>query len=99
MLVRRPYDADLKDQITAAADDVGVPIIREHWLSFASDSLVGLRKGYRTATMASFDDDKLPSNYHQPTDVADNLHWDTVRAAADVTEATVRRIARAATRA
>jgi hypothetical protein len=93
MLVKRPYDVDLKDAITAGAEDAGVEIIREHWLSFASDSLVGLRRGYRTATIASFDDDKLPSNYHQPTDVADNLNWDTVRAAADVTEAAVRRLA------
>jgi hypothetical protein len=94
MLLRRPYDGPLKDAIAAAADDIGVPIIREHWLSFASDSLVALRKGYRTATIAAFDDDKLPSNYHQPTDVADNLHWDTVAAAADVTEAAVRKIAK-----
>jgi len=94
MLVRRPYDAALKDAIAAAAGDAGVAIVREHWLSFASDSLVGLRKGYRTATIASFDDCKLPTNYHQMTDVADNLDWDTVEAAATVTEATVRRLAR-----
>jgi hypothetical protein len=94
MLLTRPYDEDLKDAIAAAAGEIGTPIIREHWLSFGSDSLVGLRKGYRTATIASFDDFKLPTNYHQPTDVADNLHWETVEAAANVTEATVRRLAR-----
>lgn len=94
MLVARPYDAGLKDAITAAAEDVGVPIIREHWLSFGSDSLVALRKGYRTATIAAFDDQKLPSNYHQMTDVADNLVWETVEQAANVTEATVRRLGR-----
>ena len=49
MLVARPYDERLKDEIAAAATEIGVPIIREHWLSFASDALVGLRKGYRTA--------------------------------------------------
>ncbi len=94
MLLQRPYDERLKDEIAAAADDVGLPIIREHWLSFASDALIALRKGYRAALIASFDDMKLPSHYHQPTDVADNLHWDTVKAAADVTEAAVRRLAR-----
>jgi hypothetical protein len=93
MLVTRPYDRELKDEIAAAAAEIGVPIVREHWLSFGSDALVGLRKGYRTALIASFDDQKLPSNYHQPTDVADNLDWDTVTAAADVTEAAIRRIA------
>ncbi|HEX2086611.1 MAG TPA: M28 family peptidase [Solirubrobacteraceae bacterium] len=98
MLLTRPYDEDLKDEIAAAAEEIGVPIVREHWLSFGSDSLVALRKGYRTATIASFDDLKLPSNYHQPTDVADNLVWETVEQAANVTEATVRRIARTAAR-
>jgi hypothetical protein len=93
MLLTRPYDAELKDEIAAAADEIGVPIIREHWLSFGSDSLLALRKVYRTATIAAFDDQKLPSNYHQPTDVADNLYWETVEAAANVTEATIRRIA------
>ncbi|HEV3000637.1 MAG TPA: M28 family peptidase [Solirubrobacteraceae bacterium] len=94
MLVARPYDERLKDQIAAAAEEVGVPLIREHWLSFGSDALVALRKGYRTALLASFDDHKLPTNYHQPTDVADNVDFETVRQAADVTEATVRRLAR-----
>ena len=94
MLLTRPYDAALKDHIAAAAEEIGVPILREHWLSFGSDSLVALRKGYRTATIASFDHHKLPSNYHQMTDVADNLVWETVQRAADVTEATVRRLAR-----
>ncbi|MDQ3740503.1 MAG: M28 family peptidase [Actinomycetota bacterium] len=94
MLLARPYDERLKDDIAAAADEIGVPIIREHWLSFASDALIALRKGYRVATIASFDEYKLPTNYHQPTDVADNLHWDTVEAAANVTEAAVRRLAR-----
>ncbi|HEX8083562.1 MAG TPA: M28 family peptidase [Solirubrobacteraceae bacterium] len=96
MLLTRPYDEELKDAIAAAADEIGVPIIREHWLSFGSDSLVALRKGYKTATIASFDDFKLPTNYHQMTDVADNLEWDTVEAAANVTEAAVRRLAREA---
>ncbi len=94
MLVKRPYDEALKDEIAAAAGDAGVPILREHWLSFASDSLVGLRRGYRTATIASFDEFKLPTNYHQMNDLADGLYWDTVEQAANVTEATVRRLGR-----
>ena len=94
MLTRRPYDARLKDEIEAAAGDAGVPIIREHWLSFGSDALIALRRNYRAALIASFDEHKLPSNYHQPTDTADRIDYDTVAAAAKVTEATVRRLAR-----
>ena len=94
MIVRRPYDAPLKDTIAAAAAEIGEPILREHWLSFGSDALIGLRRGYRTALIASFDEDKLPSNYHQPTDTADRVDLATVESAARVTEATVRRLAR-----
>jgi len=94
MLVKRPYDAALKDTIEAAARDAGEPLIREHWLSFASDALIGLRRGYRTALIASFDEHKLPTNYHQPTDTADRVDYATVESAARVTEATIRRLAR-----
>jgi hypothetical protein len=93
MIVRKPYDGSLKDTIEAAARDAGVEIIREHWLSFGSDALLALRRGYRTALIASFDEHKLPSNYHQPTDTADRVDYDTVAAAAKVAEATVRRLA------
>jgi Peptidase family M28 len=94
MLVRRPYDAALKDAIEAAARDAGVDLLREHWLSFGSDALIALRRGYRTALLASFDQHKLPTNYHQPSDTAENVDYATVQAAATVTEATVRRLAR-----
>ena len=94
MLTRRPYSGALKDTIEAAARDADVDLLREHWLSFGSDALIGLRRGYRTALIASFDEHKLPSNYHQHTDTADRIDYDTVARAAKVTEATVRRIAR-----
>ena len=93
MLTMRPYDDALKDTIEAAAGDAGVPILREHWLSFGSDALIALRRGYRTALIASFDEHKLPTNYHQPTDTADRVDYGTVAAAAKVAEATVRRLA------
>ena len=94
MIVKRGYDDALKDTVEAAARDIGVPLIREHWLSFGSDALIGLRRGYRTALIASFDEHKLPTNYHQPTDTADRVDYATVEAAARVTEATARRLAR-----
>ena len=95
MLTRRAYDGPLKDTIEAAARDAGVELLREHWLSFGSDALIALRRGYRTALIASFDEHKLPSNYHQQSDTADRVDYATVEAAAKVTEATVRRLARA----
>ena len=92
-LVHRPYDGPLKELIARAAEDAGEPIIREHWLSYGSDALISMRRGYRAALIASFDHHKLPSNYHQPTDTADNVDYATVAAAAKVTEAAIRRLA------
>jgi hypothetical protein len=46
--------------------------------------------------VASFDELKLPANYHWPTDVADNVAFDTVGQAATVVEGAVRRLARGA---
>jgi acetylornithine deacetylase/succinyl-diaminopimelate desuccinylase-like protein len=93
MLQRIEYDADLKDAIEAAACAAGIPIIREHWLSFGSDALAGLRAGYRSVLVASFDDLKLPANYHWPTDIADNVDFGTVAQAATVIEGAVRLLA------
>jgi acetylornithine deacetylase/succinyl-diaminopimelate desuccinylase-like protein len=93
MLARAEYDPGLKDTIEAAAHDAGVPIIREHWLSFGSDALAGLRAGYPSVCVASFDDLKLPSNYHWPTDVPENVDFETVARAVQVLEETVRRLA------
>lgn len=93
MLTKRPYSGALKDVVERAAQDAGVELIREHWLSFGSDTLITLRKGYRGALLASFDEHKLPSNYHQPTDTADRIDYSTVEDAAKVAEATARRLA------
>jgi Peptidase family M28 len=90
MLKHTEYDRPLKDTIERAADDAGIPIIREHWLSFGSDALAGIRAGYPSALVASFNEFKLPANYHWPTDVADNVDFDTVAAAAIVVEGAVR---------
>ncbi len=93
MLVRSEYDRALKDELAAAAADAGIPIIREHWLSFGSDALAGLRRGIPSALVASFDELKLPSNYHWPTDVPDNVDFGTVAQAVRVVEGAIRRLA------
>jgi Peptidase family M28 len=90
MLRHTEYDRPLKDTIERAADQAGIPIIREHWLSFGSDALAGIRAGYPSALVASFDEFKLPANYHWPTDVPDNVDFGTVAGAARVIEGAVR---------
>jgi hypothetical protein len=43
--------------------------------------------------IGSFDELKLPSNYHWPTDTADNVDYDTVAQAARVMEGAIRLLA------
>ena len=90
MLRHTEYDRPLKNTIERAADQAGIPIIREHWLSFGSDALAGIRAGYPSALVASFNEFKLPANYHWPTDVPDNVDFGTVAAAATVVEGAIR---------
>ena len=94
MLVRDPYDNALKDTLAASAQAQGIAIIREHWLGFGSDALAGLRAGIPSALVASFDEFKLPANYHKHTDTPDNVNYETVADAAAVIEGAVRRLAR-----
>jgi acetylornithine deacetylase/succinyl-diaminopimelate desuccinylase-like protein len=90
MLQRFGYDPMLKDTIERAANAAGIGIIREHWLSFGSDALAGIRAGHPSVLVASFDDLKLPANYHWPTDVPDNVVFGTIDRAATVVEGAIR---------
>lgn len=96
MLVMEAYDAALKDVLETAGRDVGADLLRRHWLSYGSDALIGLRTGYRSALLASFDDAKLPSNYHSMDDRPEHVDYDRVADAAAVVGAAVRRLAQAA---
>jgi acetylornithine deacetylase/succinyl-diaminopimelate desuccinylase-like protein len=93
MLQRTEYDRALKDVVEAAARAAGIPIVREHWLSFGSDALAALRAGFPSVLIASFDELKLPANYHWPTDTAENVDYGTVAQAAEVIEGAIRLLA------
>jgi acetylornithine deacetylase/succinyl-diaminopimelate desuccinylase-like protein len=93
MLERLEYDVSLKYTLEQAAHEAGIEMIREHWLSFGSDALAGLRAGYPSVLVASFDDMKLPANYHWRTDVPDNVDYETIAQATIVIEAAIRRLA------
>jgi hypothetical protein len=95
MLWMTDYDRELRDFLDASARDAGVSLRRGLRLGFASDALSALRAGLRTATLASCDEYKMPSHYHSPRDVPENVVWETVAAAARVAEAAIRRAASA----
>jgi putative aminopeptidase FrvX len=91
MLRMRDYSPALRDELAAAADDAGVSVTRGLRTVAATDGLIALRAGYRTATLASMDYTKLPLNYHWPSDAPEALHWQTIDDAIAVCERFLRR--------
>jgi hypothetical protein len=91
MIVQGEYDSELKDELSAAAQDAGVHLRRGLLLSFATDALPPMRAGYRAAMLGSVNEFKVPSNYHKPTDTADNVDYDRVSEAVALCDALVRR--------
>ena len=93
MIVQSEYDPELKDDLSAAAADAGVHLRRGLRLSFATDALPALRAGYRAAMLGSVNEFKVPSNYHKPTDTADNVDYGRVGEAVVLCDALIRRTA------
>jgi hypothetical protein len=95
MIWMTDYDAEVRDFVAAAAEDAGEPLRRGLRLGFATDALSALRAGFRTATLASCDEYKMPANYHSQRDVPRNVDFGTVAAGTRVAEAAIRRAASA----
>ena len=95
MIWMTDYDPEVRDFIAASAQDVGAALRRGLKLGFATDALSALRAGFRTATLASCDEYKMPANYHSQRDIPRNVDFDTVAAGAQVAEAAIRRAASA----
>ena len=93
MLVMRDYPEAFKDLVAQAADRVGVPLQRGLRFRNATDGLIALKAGYPSVMLGSTNRYKLPSNYHWPTDVADNVDFGCVGDAVRTCEETVRLLA------
>ena len=93
MLRMRDYTPELRDRVAALAARAGIHLRRGLRLGLATDGLIALKAGYRSAALGSVTRYKLPSNYHSQRDTPANLHLDTVRDAAALCEALVREAA------
>jgi Peptidase family M28 len=92
MLGITDYSPELKRRIREVGDDLGIFLYKDLRTRNASDSLIPVRRGYTTAVLASCDEYKAPSNYHWPTDVPENLHYDTIADCARITLELTRRL-------
>jgi peptidase M28-like protein len=91
MLKMRLYPERSRDALADAGRRAGVELRRGLRTVAATDALIALRAGYPTCTLGGVDETKFPANYHWPTDVPDNLDWESIEQAVAVCDAYVRR--------
>jgi acetylornithine deacetylase/succinyl-diaminopimelate desuccinylase-like protein len=93
MLRMREYPDDFKALVSACAQEHGVELGRGLRFRNATDGLIALRAGYPTVAIGSVTELKAPSNYHWPTDTAENVNHDRVEDAVTLCGAIARRLA------
>jgi Peptidase family M28 len=86
------YPQATKDLVAGVADDAGIALVRGLRTRAATDGLIALRAGYPSALLASVDQRNIPSHWHCPCDVADNVDFDTVDQATSLCVALARRL-------
>jgi hypothetical protein len=94
MLAMREYPKQFLRLIKQCADDAGVNFVTGLRFRNATDGSVTLKHGYRTAMIGSCDQYKIPTNYHWPTDVRDNVDFGSVADATRVAQVLIDRLAR-----
>lgn len=87
------YDRDLRDLVARVAERDGLALERDFRARASTDAIIPQRHGYATANLSSVNDYHYLSNYHLPTDTAENVDYETVAEAARVTWALVRELA------
>jgi hypothetical protein len=92
MLTMNEYPKDLLAELHVAADELGITLLRNLRFRNATDGLITLKRGYRTAMIGSVDEFKIPPNYHWPTDTADRVDYDTVADAARLCRRVIERL-------
>ena len=94
MLRIADYPEALKATVAACAEREDVELVRGLRFRNATDGLISMKAGYPTVMLGSVDEFKFPSNYHWPTDTAENVDYATVAAAARLSRALVLELAR-----
>jgi hypothetical protein len=92
MLGVKDYPPESLALLDSLADELGIWLFPDLRLRNATDGVFPLNAGYQCASMASCTDLKQPSNYHWPTDVAENVDYGTLVDAVRLTYAVIRRL-------
>jgi hypothetical protein len=87
------YPEETRELVADVAREEDIALVRNLRTRAATDGLIALRAGYPSALLASVDSRNIPSHWHCPCDVADNVDFGTVRRAAALCTALARRLA------
>lgn len=74
------------------AEEMEIPLVPNLRVRAGTDGLESLANGYETAVICSCDDLKQASNYHQPTDIAANINYETLEQAINLSQEATRRL-------
>ncbi|HEY8639851.1 MAG TPA: M28 family peptidase [Solirubrobacterales bacterium] len=86
------YPRPALDLIDGLADELGIWLFPNLRLHNGTDGLEPLAAGYPCAALCSCTDLKQPANYHWPSDVSENVNFDTMSDAVRLCEALVLRL-------
>jgi hypothetical protein len=78
------YDSELRDTVARIAERDGFALERGFRARASTDAIIPARQGFATANLSSVNDYHNLSNYHLPTDTAENVNYETVAEAAKV---------------
>jgi hypothetical protein len=91
-LKMREYPERALGLLDGLAEELGIWLFPNLRLHNGTDGLEALAAGYETAALCSCTDLKQPANYHWPSDVAENVNYDTLADAVRLSEAVIRRL-------
>ncbi|CAN5646098.1 M28 family metallopeptidase [soil metagenome] len=72
------YDKGFRDRLMELADEKGLALERGFRARASPDAVIAHRAGIRTANLSSVNDYHNLSNYHLPSDTAENVDYSTV---------------------
>ena len=87
------FDRTFRDLVARSAENAGAPLRRWMRSRASTDAVIPSRAGYPTVTLTSTDRYKALSNYHQMSDIPENLDYGTVYHALTVTGAVAEQLA------
>ena len=91
-MLMREYPARALGLLDSTAEELGIELVPNLRLRNATDGVFPLAAGYPCASVCSCNELKNPSNYHWPTDTADNVDYATLADGIRLAEAVIRRL-------